>query len=71
MVKVVRVRGDSIKLGQFLKMADMVASGGEAKLRVQGGEVLVNGVVDTRRGHKLAAGDVVECDGIRRQVSYG
>lgn len=56
-------------LGQALKTADLVGSGGEAKLLIQEGAVLVNGEAETRRGHRLRAGDVVEIetyDGLER-----
>lgn len=49
-----------ITLGQALKAANAVGSGGEAKVLIQMGEVLVNGEVETRRGRKLGKGDVVE-----------
>ncbi|WP_172120879.1 RNA-binding S4 domain-containing protein [Actinomyces faecalis] len=55
----VPVRGE-IRLGQFLKLAGLVEDGAEARLAVQSGDVRVNGEVETRRGHRLAAGDVVE-----------
>ena len=54
---------DTIKLDQFLKLADVVQSGGEAKHLIQSGTVQVNGQVETRRGRKLRAGDVVVVDG--------
>ena len=50
---------DSIKLDQFLKWQGAVDSGGEAKVRIQAGEVRVNGEVETRRGKRLRAGDTV------------
>jgi ribosome-associated protein len=49
-----------ITLGQALKAANLVGSGGEAKVVIQSGEVLVNGEVETRRGRRLEEGDVVE-----------
>ncbi len=49
-----------VTLGQALKAANIVGSGGEAKILIQTGEVLVNGEVETRRGRKLRKGDVVE-----------
>lgn len=49
-----------IALGQALKVANVVGSGGEAKVLIQMGEVLVNGEVETRRGRRLEEGDVVE-----------
>lgn len=60
-----------IKLDQFLKLADAVAGGGEAKLRVQCGEVRVNGESETRRGRKLHPGDVVEMAGRQYRVAAG
>jgi ribosome-associated protein len=50
---------ETIKLDQFLKLAQVVQSGGEAKVLIQSGQVQVNGVVETRRGRKLRPGDVV------------
>ena len=49
-----------IRLDQLLKFENIVPTGGQAKLLIQGGEVKVNGVVETRRKKKLKAGDVVE-----------
>lgn len=65
----VPIRTEEIKLDQFLKLANAVAGGGEAKVRVQAGEVRVNDGVETRRGHKLRRGDVVEIDGESYRVS--
>jgi ribosome-associated protein len=58
----------AITLGQALKASDLVGSGGEAKVLIQAGEVLVNGEVETRRGRKLAPGDVVEVGDERLEV---
>ena len=55
-------------LGQALKVASLVGSGGEAKVVIQAGEVLVNGEVETRRGRKLEEGDVVEVGDERLEV---
>ena len=57
----------TFKLDQFLKYQGWVESGGEAKLRIRSGAVRVNGVVETRRGKRLSAGDVIEL-GERRDV---
>jgi ribosome-associated protein len=51
---------EPIRLDQFLKWEGLVATGGEAKQRIQGGEVRVNGFQETRRGRKLRPGDRVE-----------
>ena len=58
-----------ITLGQALKVASIAGTGGEAKILVQMGEVLVNGEVETRRGRKLREGDVVEVGEERLEVS--
>lgn len=54
---------ETIKLDQFLKLAQVVQTGGEAKMLIQSGQVMVNGAVETRRGRKLRLGDVVVVDG--------
>ena len=52
-----------MKLDQFLKYQGLVGTGGEAKLRIQRGDVRVNGTIETRRGRQLALGDAVAIDG--------
>jgi ribosome-associated protein len=52
-----------ITLGQFVKAAGLADTGGDAKRLVVGGDVRVNGEVETRRGHKLAIGDVIQVNG--------
>ncbi len=66
----VQVKGDCIRLGQFLKIAGIVGTGGEAKIRVQSGEIKVNGVTDTRRGRQMKDGDLVEAEGKEYRVQY-
>ncbi len=53
----------TIELDRFLKWQGLVATGGQAKLLIQGGQVRVNGQVETRRKRKLVQGDVVTVDG--------
>jgi ribosome-associated protein len=55
-------------LGQALKASSLVGSGGEAKVLIQAGEVSVNGEVETRRGHRLEEGDVIEVGDERLEV---
>lgn len=55
---VIPVQG-TIRLGQFLKLANLVEHGAQARELVQEGEVSVNGEVDTRRGRQLVVGDHV------------
>ena len=52
-----------MKLDQFLKFQGLVGTGGEAKLRIQRGDVSVNGAIELRRGRHLALGDAVAIDG--------
>lgn len=52
-----------IRLGQFLKLAEMVQDGLEAKIRIQNGEVQVNGHIEIRRGKQLSDGDLVSMGG--------
>jgi ribosome-associated protein len=59
-----------IRLGQFLKLADMVGDGIEAKIRIQEGEVLVNGEVETRRGKQLQHNDIVSLLDMQAQVVH-
>lgn len=62
---------ESIRLDQFLKFAELVGSGGQAKQLIQAGDVLVNGEVETRRGRKLHDGDIVVFDGEEYPVEFG
>ena len=55
----VPIRDDTIRLGQFLKLADLIDNGAEVKPLMIQGEVAGNGEVETRRGRPLAKGDVV------------
>ena len=55
---------NAIRLDQFLKLQGAVSTGGEAKVRIQAGEVLVNGEVETRRRKQLALGDAVVINGL-------
>jgi ribosome-associated protein len=53
------IRGESIRLGQALKLSGLADTGGEARALVEDGAVSVNGEVETRRGRQLRDGDVV------------
>jgi ribosome-associated protein len=65
----VPIDGDMIRLGQFLKLADLIDTGGEAKMLIAAGEVTVNGDVDLRRGRQLHRGDVVRVGGDAARVA--
>ena len=58
----VRIRGNVIRLDQFLKWAGIVSAGGHGKELIQSGYVLVNGVIETHRGRKLIIGDTVQVE---------
>jgi ribosome-associated protein len=62
-VREVEIRGDMIRLGQLLKVAGIVDSGGEAKELIADGSVTVNGEPETRRGRQLHAGDLLVAAG--------
>ena len=65
----VAIRDEVIRLGQFLKLANLVESGADAKPVVRDGHVRVNGEVETRRGRQLRIGDVVELGGLAARVA--
>jgi ribosome-associated protein len=68
-VREVEIRGESIRLGQLLKLAGVVDSGAEAKLLLTEGAVTVNGEPEERRGRQLRAGDVVAAAGEEVRVA--
>ena len=58
-----RPEGRKVRLEQFMKFKNMVGSGGQAKVLIQDGQVLVNGEVETRRKKQLQPGDTVSFGG--------
>ncbi|GGC94803.1 hypothetical protein GCM10007216_26910 [Thalassobacillus devorans] len=60
----IEISTDYIQLGQFLKLANIVESGGMVKVFLSEYEVYVNNELENRRGRKLYAGDVVEIPGL-------
>ncbi|WP_448060146.1 RNA-binding S4 domain-containing protein [Cellulomonas hominis] len=58
----VPISDDIIRLGQFLKLADLAESGADARALLDDGVVTVNGEAESRRGRQLVRGDVVEVD---------
>ena len=59
---------DYITLGQFLKLADIIQSGGEAKSFLAQNEVKIDGISDNRRGRKLRGGEVLEILGQKYEI---
>ena len=66
----VMITTEFIKLQDLLKFAGLVATGGEAKERIQAGEALVNGGPCLQRGKKLRPGDLVKFAGEELAVGY-
>lgn len=65
----VAIRDEVIRLGQFLKLANLVESGADAKPVIADGLVQVNGEIETRRGRQLRVGDVVVLHGQAARVA--
>ncbi|MGM0369445.1 MAG: RNA-binding S4 domain-containing protein [Bacillota bacterium] len=64
----VKIKTETIDLGQFLKWANLVSTGGAAKAVIKQEEVKVNGTVETQRAKTLTPGDIVEFNGQEYQV---
>lgn len=67
----VPIKNESIRLGQFLKLANLVDDGAEAKAVIAAGLVTVGGEVETRRGRQLVDGDEVVLGGQTARVVTG
>ena len=65
-----KITTEFITLQQFLKMNDLIFSGGEAKYFVKENRILVNGETEDRRGRKLYPGDEVSVNGKKYRISY-
>lgn len=68
-VRDISIRDEMIRLGQFLKLADVVEVGSDVKPLLAGGHVRVNGEPETRRGRQLRRGDTVTVGGTDLRVS--
>ena len=62
------INTDYITLGQFLKLADIIQSGGEAKSFLAQNEVEIDGISDNRRGRKLRGGEILEVLGQKYEI---
>ena len=67
----VPIRDESIRLGQFLKLANLIETGSDAKVVTADGLVQVNGEIETRRGRQLVVGDVVTLGPASARVASG
>jgi len=64
----VEITKEPVELYKILKFEGMVGSGGEAKMVVADGQVLVNGEVETRKRKKIVAGDIIEFGDVKIQI---
>lgn len=64
-MKKITIKDEYVTLGQFLKIADIISTGGEAKIFLSSNEILVNNESDNRRGRKLYKGDSLEILGVK------
>ena len=62
-LRVVEISREPVELYKILKFEGMVASGGQAKAVIAGGQVLVNGKTETQKRKKIVAGDTIEFNG--------
>jgi len=69
-METITITTEYIRLQDLMKLADMVSSGGEAKVRIQDGQVTVNGEICLQRGRKLRPGDVVSYGDRNCTVAY-
>ena len=58
-MKILEISQEPIKLYQIMKIENMVASGGEAKVAIAAGQVSINGIIETRKGKKIVSGDII------------
>lgn len=63
MLTEIKVETEFIQLGRFLKLADVIQTGGMAKWFLSENAIFINGEQDQRRGRKLYPGDKVEVQG--------
>ena len=64
----IKIYTEYVTLGQFLKLADIIQTGGEAKFFLSENLIIINGEEDNRRGRKLRDGDIVEVLGNKFKI---
>ena len=67
-MRIIEITKEPVELFKILKFEGMVSTGGEAKLLIADGQVMVNGQIETRRRRKMVSGDVIEFRDDRLQV---
>ena len=65
----ITIYSEYITLGQFLKLADIIQTGGEARSFLAQNKVVIDGVEDNRRGRKLRGGEIVEVLGQKYEIT--
>jgi ribosome-associated protein len=65
----VELNKEPVELYKMLKFEGLVASGGEAKIVIAEGQVVLNGEVETRKRKKIVAGDIIEFAGEKLQIT--
>lgn len=68
-MKEIKIYTDYVTLGQFLKLADIIQTGGEAKMFLMENEVIINEEIDNRRGRKLRENDVIVIRNIKYRIT--
>ncbi|MCQ6276643.1 S4 domain-containing protein YaaA [Bacillus sp. V3B] len=70
-MKTIKIQTEYITLGQFLKVVNVISSGGMAKWFLSEYKIHINGEQDQRRGRKLRSGDKIEIDGHSTYILIG
>ena len=65
----ITIYSEYITLGQFLKLADIIQTGGEAKSFLAQNKVVIDGEEDSRRGRKLRGGEIIEVLGQKYEIT--
>ena len=68
-VKTIKIKGDYITLGQFLKLTDFASSGGEVKHLLTNLKIIVNEKLEDRRGRKLFNNDIIEINEVSFKIT--
>ncbi len=68
-LETIQIKTEFIKLDSLLKFANILSTGGEAKMAIQNGAVTVNGEVCTQRGKKIRPGDRVKIENFELEVT--
>lgn len=67
-IKEVKIKDEFITLGQFIKIVDLISSGGEAKFYLNNNEIKVNSEPENRRGRKLYKSDLIVINGAQYKI---